>query len=143
MEKVVILIRHGLPVNGHLGPEGVQQIEALIPMLIGYKATNIILKSSIFDRAKESAEIIANALGIKMIVQDKLLGATFEKDFRVLIGNLRDDLQNFDTVICVTHLEATIYIPRILNLKDDSWDGVSKGEGIILENNLSQMKIIE
>ncbi|MFC1598737.1 histidine phosphatase family protein [Patescibacteria group bacterium] len=115
--KNIILVRHGKDEKNSLTQLGRNQIQQMAI----YLKTDLKLSGKIhlicspLKRAMQSAEIIANSLGLKMY-PDELFDDNLEysSDLQKAVADILEIGSDFDHVIVVTHQPATMGLPIYL-----------------------------
>lgn len=138
----IAIVRHGeYGSDSKLNERGRQQIQGLGEKLketIGAEELALIL-SSTAARALESAEILANILGVSVAAHEVLWSENrHPEDFEAAYALVNSIRSRADVAILITHLEYTEGFPWFLGEKDLGVHfpyrcDVRKGEGIIID----------
>ena len=130
----LILVRHGEHYHTSLNNRGRAHIarlgEALKPTINGGR---ILILTSTATRARESAEILGQILGVE-IGQNEILGdGNYSEDMKEELDLICSNKESADVLILVTHLEQVTALPWIfgkeeLRVNDFPCKMINKGE---------------
>lgn len=148
--KKLIIARHGAYGDDlNLSPFGQQQMMSLAKQIKGHiNGDRVVILSSTAPRAQQSAEILAQHLGVIHQLHDLLWSdSDHPHDHHEALKLVRTHKDSVDVIVLVTHLEYGEEFPqffsnRELNGTRMDGNGIGKGQAWIIDCELKRMLLI-